>query len=71
VQAENGDVFKVSFDWANDVVNRITVKYFETMPIATNMCILKAGFLFLAAEFGNQYGSFFLLVSFVQLPVSN
>jgi splicing factor 3B subunit 3 len=32
----------------------LKIKYFDTVPTATNMCILKSGFLFIAAEFGNQ-----------------
>jgi hypothetical protein len=31
------------------------MKYFDTTPIASSMCVLKTGFLFVASEFGNQY----------------
>ena len=31
------------------------MKYFDTVPVASAMCVLKTGFLFTASEFGNQY----------------
>ena len=30
------------------------MKYFDTVPVATAMSVLKTGFLFTASEFGNQ-----------------
>jgi splicing factor 3B subunit 3 len=36
-------------------VTEIRLKYFDTTPIASSMCVLKTGFLFVASEFGNQY----------------
>ena len=35
-------------------VTEIKIKYFDTVPVANSLCILKTGFLFVAAEFGNQ-----------------
>ena len=35
-------------------VTQIILKYFDTVPIASAMCVLKTGFLFVASEFGNQ-----------------
>lgn len=35
-------------------VTEIRLKYFDTIPVATAMCVLKTGFLFVASEFGNQ-----------------
>lgn len=32
----------------------VAFKYFDTVPVATSMCVLKTGFLFVASEFGNQ-----------------
>ena len=37
------------------MVTEIRMKYFDTTPIASSMCVLKTGFLFVASEFGNQY----------------
>jgi splicing factor 3B subunit 3 len=30
------------------------VKYFDTVPVASGMCVLRTGFLFVASEFGNH-----------------
>ena len=35
-------------------MTEIRLKYFDTVPVAVSMCVLKSGFLFVAAEFGNQ-----------------
>lgn len=35
-------------------VTEIRLKYFDTIPVAAAMCVLKTGFLFVASEFGNQ-----------------
>lgn len=35
-------------------VTEIRLKYFDTVPVAASMSVLKSGFLFIAAEFGNQ-----------------
>jgi splicing factor 3B subunit 3 len=54
VQTEQGDVFKVSLEAENDIVTEMRIKYFDTLPVANSICILKTGFLFVASEFGNQ-----------------
>lgn len=55
VQTEQGDIFKVTLETAQEVVTEIKMKYFDTVPVATAMCVLKTGFLFVASEFGNHY----------------
>ncbi|XP_049296828.1 splicing factor 3B subunit 3 isoform X1 [Anopheles funestus] len=55
VQTEQGDIFKVTLETDDDVVSEIKLKYFDTVPPATAMCVLKTGFLFVACEFGNHY----------------
>lgn len=35
-------------------VTEIRLKYFDTIPVASAMCVLKTGFLFMSSEFGNQ-----------------
>ncbi|XP_026816717.1 splicing factor 3B subunit 3-like [Rhopalosiphum maidis] len=55
VQTEQGDVFKVTLDTNEEFVTEIKMKYFDTVPVATAMCVLKTGFLFVASEFGNHY----------------
>lgn len=54
LQTEDGDVFKVTFDAPGGVVNSIKIKYFDTIPLATSICILKAGFVFCATESGDR-----------------
>lgn len=36
-------------------VRRIKIKCFDTLPIASSLCILKNGFLFVATESGNHH----------------
>ncbi|CAJ0927414.1 unnamed protein product, partial [Mesorhabditis belari] len=54
VQSEQGDVFKVTLETDEDLVTEMKIKYFDTVPVANAMCILKTGFLFVAAEFGDH-----------------
>jgi splicing factor 3B subunit 3 len=62
LQSEEGDIYKVTLDYEDDKVNAIKIKYFDTVPVAASLCILRAGFLFVAAEFGNQYVVGLLLI---------
>lgn len=62
VQTEDGDLFKVTMDMVEDEsgqatgeVKRLKVKYFDTVPVAANLCILKSGFLYVASETGNHH----------------
>ncbi|KAF9771794.1 Pre-mRNA-splicing factor rse1 [Fusarium sp. DS 682] len=61
LQTEDGDLFKVTFDMRQDSegltgeVLRVKIKYFDTLPVASSLCILKSGFLFVAAEFGDHH----------------
>ena len=62
LQTDDGDLFKVTLDMVEDSdgnptgeVKRLKIKYFDTVPIAQSLCILKSGFLFAASEFGNHH----------------
>lgn len=55
VQTEQGDIFKITIETDEDVVTEIKLKYFDTVPVAASLCVLKTGFLFVASEFGNHY----------------
>ncbi|EED21112.1 nuclear mRNA splicing factor, putative [Talaromyces stipitatus ATCC 10500] len=62
LQTEDGDLFKLTIDMVEDdngqltgEVKRLKIKYFDTVPIATNLLILKSGFLFVASETGNHH----------------
>ena len=54
VQTELGDLFKVSLNATGETVHNITMQYFDTIPPAISLCVLKNGSLFSASEFGNQ-----------------
>ncbi|ESO03752.1 hypothetical protein HELRODRAFT_100012 [Helobdella robusta] len=54
VQTEQGDIFKITLETDEDLVTEIRLKYFDTVPVASGMCVLKTGFLFVASEFGNH-----------------
>ncbi|KAL1854344.1 pre-mRNA-splicing factor rse1 [Diaporthe australafricana] len=61
LQTEDGDLFKVTIDIIEDAegnatgeVERLKIKYFDTVPVASSLCILKSGFLFVASESGNH-----------------
>ena len=62
LQSEDGDLFKVTLDMVEDdngqatgEVKKLKIKYFDTVPLASSLCILKSGFLFVAAETGNHH----------------
>lgn len=54
VQSEYGDLYKVTLTYREAAVSEIKVKYFDTLPPCTSICVLKTGFLFAASEFGNH-----------------
>jgi len=54
IQSEFGDLFKVKLKYDEDIVNEIEIRYFDTVPTANSLAIMKVGFLFVAAEFGNH-----------------
>jgi splicing factor 3B subunit 3 len=61
LQTEDGDLFRVTLDMVEEKdqptgeVGRLKIKYFDTVPVAASLCILKSGFLFVAAESGNHH----------------
>ncbi|TGO92361.1 hypothetical protein BPOR_0004g00060 [Botrytis porri] len=61
LQTDDGDLFKITIEMVEDdngqptgEVRRLKIKYFDTVPVAASLCILKSGFLFVASEFGNH-----------------
>ncbi|ORX58556.1 hypothetical protein BCR36DRAFT_318081 [Piromyces finnis] len=59
VQTEDGDIFKITINSVNydgySKIEEIKIKYFDTVPVASGMCLLKTGFLFVASETENHY----------------
>ena len=47
-------MYKITIEHEEEEVKALKIKYFDTVPIAASLCILKSGFLFVASEFGNQ-----------------
>ena len=54
LQTEQGDLFKLTLETEEDIVTEMRLKYFDTVPVAASLCVLRTGFLFVAAEFGNH-----------------
>jgi splicing factor 3B subunit 3 len=61
-QTEQGDLFKITVEYDTQNVDgtgasgvqNLKIKYFDTVPVAHSLSILKTGFLFIASEFGNH-----------------
>ena len=45
----------MTLDYNEDESTNVKVKYFDTVPVASAMCVLKTGYFFVAAKFGNHY----------------
>ena len=54
IQTEHGDLFRVTMSYEGSTVSELTVKYFDSIPAATSICILRRGFLFAASEFSDH-----------------
>ncbi|KAF9512528.1 hypothetical protein BS47DRAFT_1345296 [Hydnum rufescens UP504] len=46
LQSEEGDLYKVTIDHEDEEVKSLKIKYFDTVPVSSSLCILKSGFLF-------------------------
>lgn len=49
VQSEMGDLYKIRIE-----AGEVKIQYFDTLFPCVSLCILKSGFLFAAAEYGNH-----------------
>ena len=61
LQTEDGDVFKLTMTMAEDAQGRQTsqpeslnLKYYETYPVATEMLLIRKGYIYIAAENGQS-----------------
>lgn len=56
LQSHLGDCFKitVNYDIDDENINNISISYFDTIPLATSLNILKSGFLFADTISGNK-----------------
>jgi splicing factor 3B subunit 3 len=56
LQTDDGDVFQVTYSLRDGEVDKLKIKFFDTLPIATSICVLrgKAAFVFVASESGDR-----------------
>jgi splicing factor 3B subunit 3 len=54
LQTDDGDVFKLKIDTSGTAVEKLKIKFFDTIPVATSICILRAGFIYAACESGDR-----------------
>ncbi|KAK5138497.1 hypothetical protein LTR08_000083 [Meristemomyces frigidus] len=61
LQTDDGDAFKLTMQMGEDdqgrktsQPERLTLKYYETFPIATQMLLIRKGYIYIAAENGNS-----------------
>ena len=55
LQSELGDIYKVTIDMKGEQVSELCVRYLDTVPPCSSMCILRSGFLFCASD-TSSYG---------------
>lgn len=55
LQSEYGDLYRVNLLVEGDEVVEINASYFDTVPPANSICVMRSGLLFVASEFGNQF----------------
>lgn len=44
----------MTLEYREENVTEVRVKYFDSLPPCSSICVLKTGFLFAASEFGNH-----------------
>ncbi|EFN57738.1 hypothetical protein CHLNCDRAFT_56079 [Chlorella variabilis] len=52
--SEFGDIYRVTLDYEGEQVKELRIKYFDSIPPATSICLMRKGFLFAASEFGDH-----------------
>lgn len=54
IQSEMGDLYRVDVNVTANKVTSIKAAYFDTIPVANSLCILRTGYLFAASEFSDH-----------------
>ena len=54
LQSDEGDLYKVTLDMSSGIVSAILISYFDTIPVASSISILRSGYLFAACESSNS-----------------
>ncbi|KAI9176173.1 pre-mRNA-splicing factor rse1 [Blastocladiella emersonii ATCC 22665] len=56
LQSDEGDLYRLTMFLGEDgTVADMKIKYFDTVPVASSLLILKSGYLVVTAEFGNHH----------------
>ncbi|KAF2740759.1 pre-mRNA-splicing factor rse1 [Polyplosphaeria fusca] len=54
LQTDDGDLFKIIFNVRKSGIRSMRIHYFDTIPVASSMCLMKTGYLYCAFESGDQ-----------------
>ena len=54
LQSEYGDIYRASLEYEGESISDLKIKYFDTLPPTSALCVLRRGFLFAASEFGDH-----------------
>lgn len=54
VQSEYGDIYRITLAHEGETVTELKIRYFDSIPPANALCVLRRGFLFAASEFGDH-----------------
>lgn len=75
LQTDDGDVFRLTMALVEDTrgsktgdVQKLELRYFDTFPLATKMCMLRTGDIFMTSDQGDSHFFHFLDVG-IDLPV--
>lgn len=78
LQTEDGDIFKLTMDLAEDErggktgeVEKLELRYFDTFPVASTLCVLRSGFLFVASDQGDSHFFQFLSLGLDVTPTTD
>lgn len=54
LQSELGDIYRLDLNSKLGDVESLVMRYYDTIPVASALCILKSGYLFAASEMGDH-----------------
>ena len=69
LQTELGDLFKLWFEYNKDgTIALINIMYFDSIPVANSLCILKTGYILATYDTGNHQFFKFLSIGETEDP---
>lgn len=54
LQSDLGDLYKITLNFTDEQVHSLQCQYFDTIMPCSSICLIKTGFMFAAAEFGDH-----------------